>query len=475
MDNHKSIWNNCLKIIKVSISENDFNKFFRPIEAYSLKNNKLTIKVPSQYYYEYIENNFIKELKGAIFSTLGPSGKIDYAISINSSSNKVNINYPSSSPINKSNRFSLKNEYNDEKEILNPFVIPGVKKIQIDSNLNSNYIFDNLVKGDCNFLAYTTAMAVSENPGKTSFNPYFVYGDVSLGKTHLINAIGNRIKKKFPEKNVLYVQAEDFTQQFINAIQNNRGADFKNFYQLLDVLIIDDIQFLCSKKKTQETFFHILNHLYYIGKQIIISSDINPSELGGVQERILSRFQVGLVADLHYPDYETRMNILKMKSTQQGIVLSEEVLELIAKKVIVNIRQLEGVMVSLLARSMVERRIIDKTLVESVIKNISTQKEKKIDINEIKKIVSEYFEIKNSDFDSKSRKRELVKARQFAMYFSKKYTRQSLQKIGEVIGKKNHATVLHSCNVVKDQSFVDKEFKKQLQDVEEKIIKYKSN
>ena len=355
------------------------------------------------------------------------------------------------------------------KTIPNPFVIPGLKKITVNSNLIDSKSFDTFIEGDCNRLARSAGFAVAKDPGKTSFNPLFVYGNVGLGKTHLIQAIGIQAKNNFPDKTILYVSAEQFTNQYIDAVKNQNYNDFIHFYQMIDMLLIDDIQFLAGKEKTQMIFFHIFNHLHQNGKQIVLSSDKAPIELQGMEDRMLSRFKWGLAADLQVPDLETRIAILEKKLYSDGVEMPREVIEYLAYSITTNIRELEGALISILAQSSLNKKAITLDLAKKMIDKFVKNTKREISIDYIQKIVCDYFNIGMDMINSKTRKREIVQARQLSMYFSKKLTKSSLATIGLHCGNKDHATVLHACRTVNNLLETDKQFRLYVEDLEKKI------
>jgi len=353
--------------------------------------------------------------------------------------------------------------------IRNPFIIPGLRKVNVDSNLNPNYSFENFVEGDCNRLARSAGYAVAEKPGGTAFNPLLIYGGVGLGKTHLSHAIGISIKNRFPNKTVLYVSSEKFTHQFIDSVKNNNTNDFIHFYQMIDVLLIDDVQFFAGKEKTQDVFFHIFNHLHQTGKQLVLTSDKAPVELQGMEQRLLSRFKWGLSADLQVPDLETRIAILQKKMYQDGIELPKEVIEYLAYSISTNIRELEGALISLIAQSSLNKKSITLELAKQMIDKFVKNTAREVSIEYIQKVVCDYFDLPIELMKSKTRKREVVQARQIAMYFSKKMTKSSLANIGMHCGGKDHATVLHACRTVNNLADTDKTFRRYLDDLEKKL------
>ena len=354
-------------------------------------------------------------------------------------------------------------------ELKNPFVIPGIKNLQIESQLNPNYNFENFLEGDSNRLARSAGMAVSNKPGGTSFNPLMIFGGVGLGKTHLANAIGINIKQKFPEKTVLYISAEKFTQQYIESVKKNNRNDFIHFYQLIDVLIIDDVQFFSGKSGTQDVFFHIFNHLHQNGKQVVLTSDKAPVDMQEIEQRLLSRFKWGLSAELQTPNYETRISIIKNKLNRDGVEMDDEIIFYVAKYIKTNVRELEGAIISLMAQSSFNRKNITIDLAKVIVEKFVKNTKKEISIDHIQKVVSDYFQMDVMTLQSKTRKRHIVQARQLAMFFSKKFTKASLASIGTKIGHRDHATVLHACKTVDNLAFTDKQFRKYVEDLNKKF------
>jgi chromosomal replication initiator protein len=470
---HDRIWNNCLSIIKDNVPSISFRTWFEPIVPLKLDNDILTIQVPSPFFYEYLEEQYIDILRKVIKKELGPDAKLEYNVIMQnnsySNSKPYTVKFPAKNTKEIRNTPVSVPIDNNENSIKNPFVIPGLKKLDIDPRLNPENSFDNFIEGECNRLARSAGYAVSKNPGGTAFNPLLVYGDSGLGKTHLAQAIGIEVKALFPEKTVLYVNANKFQTQFVDAIRNNNKNDFLHFYQMIDVLIIDDVHEFAGKEKTQDTFFHIFNHLHQSGKQLILTSDKPPVELQGMESRLLSRFKWGLSADLQAPDFETRMAILKKKTYNDGIDLPEDVLEYIATHISDNIRELEGALISLLAQSTLNKKEITLDLTKEMIDKLIKSTKREISIDYIQKVVCNYYNIGLDMLQSKTRKREIVQARQVAMFFSKTLTKSSLATIGSQIGGKDHATVLHACKTVNNLIETDKRFRLQVDEIEKKL------
>jgi chromosomal replication initiator protein len=463
---HIEVWDNCLVVINKELTPLSFKTWFEPIKPVRFEQDVLTIQVPNKFFYEWLEQHYVDLLKKAIKTIIGPKAKLEYQILVRNIDETGKDNSRKESKPNED-----ENALPNSQEIKNPFVIPGIKKIKIDPQLNASYVFDQYIEGDCNRLARSAGMAVADRPGTTAFNPLVIYGSVGLGKTHLAHAIGNGIVQKFPEKNVLYVSMEKFSNQMIHAIKTNAVNDFLNFYQMLDVLIVDDIQFLANKSKTQEIFFHIFNQLHQNNKQIVLTSDRPPKDLSDMEDRLISRFKWGLTADLQSPDLETRMAILEAKMTKNGYSLPGDVVEYISHHIKENIRELEGVLISLIAQSSLNRKEIDITLAYEVIQKFVNNVTVDISFQSIQELVAEQFKIPMELLNSKTRKRNVVIGRQLSMYLSKQFTGKSLKTIGEFFGGKDHSTVIYSCNAIKDIIETDPLFRDQVSEIERKLRK----
>lgn len=467
-----SVWNNCLSFIKDNIQPQAYKTWFLPIKPVKLSENILSIEVPSKFFYEWLEEHYVKLLKTALQKELGNDARLVYSIRMeNTLGNKVA--FTESIPSN--NRSGVTTQEVDAplnsqaSELKNPFVIPGIKNLQIESQLNPNYNFENFLEGDSNRLGRSAALAVAAKPGGTSFNPLLIFGGVGLGKTHLAHAIGVEIKEKYQDKTVLYIAAEKFTQQYIEAVKKNTRNDFIHFYQLLDVLIIDDVQFLSGKTGTQDVFFHIFNHLHQNRKQVILTSDKAPVDMQDIEQRLLSRFKWGLSAELQLPNYETRISILKNKLYRDGVNISDDIIEYVAKNIKTNVRELEGAIISLIAQSSFNKVEITQELAQDIVMKFVKNTKREVSIDYIQKVVSDYFQMDIETLQSKTRRRHIVQARQLAMYFAKKFTKASLASIGNQIGKRDHATVLHACKTVDNLTFTDKQFRKYVEDLSQKL------
>jgi chromosomal replication initiator protein len=459
----EKVWSNCLEIIKDIVEWQHYKTWFEPICPVELKNNVLVIQVPSQFFYEYLEEHYVNLLAKTLRRILGKEARLEYRIMVDSG-NQQNKPLTMDIPAHSYKTFS-----NNEMDfpliinnpVKNPFVIPGLKKMQIDAQLNPVYTFDSFIEGDCNRVARRAGKTVAEKPGANSFNPLVIYGGVGLGKTHLAQAIGNEVKRTHHNKVVLYVSSEKFINQFIDHSRNNAINDFIHFYQLVDVLIIDDVQFFNRAEKSQDAFFAIFNHLHQSGKQLILTSDKPPKDLEGMQERLLSRFRWGLSADLQIPDYETRIDILERKMKNDGLDMPKEVVKYLAYNINSNVRELEGALISLLAQSSLNKREIDLELAKKVLRNFVKTSSKEITIETIQRMVCEYFDLPYDKL--------LQKTRQITMYLAKAFTKNSLKTIGEHFGGRDHTTVIHSCQTVKDLMDTDSLFRENVTELQQKV------
>jgi chromosomal replication initiator protein len=465
-----TVWSDCLEIIRKEVDEQDFNTWFKPINPLKNDGDVLTIQVPSQFFYEWLEEHYVPVLRSAIHQVLGPNGRLEYSVVVDSGNQKnppLMVNYPNGNGM-KRNHLQPMNG-NGAHEDYSPFSFKALNPQTVNSRLNPAYRFENFVEGDCNRLARSAGVAVAKKPGTTSFNPLMLYGGVGVGKTHLVQAIGNEIKKNLPEKIVLYVDQNDFTSQFLNALQNHKIQEFQNYYLQVDLLILDDVQFLAGREKTQEMFFHIFNQLHQSGKQIIMTSDCPPRDLKGFQERLLSRFKWGLTADLQEPDFETKLAIIHNKMQSDGIEIPTEVAEYLAYSVDTNLRDMEGVLNSLLFHATLLKKDIDLELAKEVLKNIVKEIQSDVSVDFIQKTVADYFKVSLEQMKSKVKKREIVIPRQVAMYFCKRYTQLTLALIGGNFGGRDHSTVIHALESVEDMMKTDVNFKNSVDELTKKF------
>ncbi len=457
--NAKQIWVDCLGEVKSNVSVNAFNRWFKPIKPIQFKESVLTIQVPNPFFYEYLEEHYVDILRTAISKVLGSKGRLKYQILM---------------PDSRKNKRHEKDDTDFTPgtyavdQIKNPFVVPGIRKKNVHHNLVSKYTFDNYIEGDCNKLARSAGINIASKPGRTSFNPLVVYGGVGLGKTHLIQAIGNEILKQNPDKEVLYVSSEKFTNQIIQSIKNRATEELVAFYQDLDVLIVDDIQFFAGRGKTKEIFFHIFNHLHNSGGQIILSSDKAPKDLDGLEDRLISRFKWGLTADLRSPEFETRMAILMHKLELHNLEIPMEGMEYICYNIQDNVRELEGVVISLMAQTTLNGKELTFPVIKRVVTKYITDGRKEITVEGIQEIVAEHYAMSIDKILSRSRTRDVVVARQLSMFLSKKMTNNSLKSIGKSFGK-DHTTVIHAIKSIKNLLDTDNEFQSEIMALEKRI------
>ncbi len=452
---YQTLWNKCLAVIKDNVNEDAFNTWFKPIIPLSYENNKFTIEVPTQFFYEYLEANYVKILKMTLDREIKEGTQLNYRIKVIDKVGDSMITLPTEPVRRPSN--------GTPPPIPTPF--DSRVRQDWDSHLNPKYSFDNYFEGTSNRWVRSSGEAIARDPGKT-FNPMFIFGASGVGKTHLCHAIGNRIQEIHPEKKVLYISAHLFTIQYTEAIRTNRTNDFMYFYQGIDVLILDDIQELIGKDKTQNTFFHIFNHLHLLGKQLILTSDKAPVDLQGMEERLITRLKWGLTAELYRPDLDLRKKILENKIYHDGITIPDDVFNFIVSNVTENVRDVEGIVASLLAYSTAFDRMIDLPLTKQVVSRVIKIEKKQISVESIQDLVCKYFKLEPATIQTNSRKREIVQARQIAMYLAKKYTDKSYSHIGKIVGRRDHATVLHACKTVKDQIETSKSFRSSVEEIE---------
>ena len=460
---HNVIWNNCLQNIRQNVDPQSFQTWFAPIRPVALNSNELTIQVPHRLFYEWLEEHYVEVLKSSLKQALGTAGRLQYRInpnrqeqrngSANGQNGKPQVYVPGAKPAPG-----------------NPFVIPGVTRPRIPSNLDTRYTFSNFIEGDCNSLARNAAKAVADNPANTAFNPLVIHGNVGLGKTHLLQAIGNYITTKFPNKAVLYVSTDTFTNQLVSSIGSNTTNDLVNWYQNVDVLLVDDIQQLVKRKKTQDVFFNLFNVLRQNNKAVVMTCDRPIIELD-IEERLRSRFQWGLSADLSMPALETRMAILKSKADNTEVDIPSNVAEFICFHIQHNIRQLEGVLNNLVLHQgvMGGSDEIDLKLAKEVLKNFVTEINKEVTPEVIQRTVADYYNLEVEKLASATRRRQVVLARQISMFLVKQHTDQSLKSIGRMFGGRDHSTVLYSIKTVKDLMETNDEIRKSLGELERKI------
>ncbi|MFA6468730.1 MAG: chromosomal replication initiator protein DnaA [Bacteroidota bacterium] len=459
----ESTWRLILSHIQSEINSQSFRTWFEPIKPIKIDRNEVSVTVPSQFFYEWLEEHYYSLISSALTKVLGASAKLTYTVvPTDDPSPAIAVTQTESAVKASAEQFQVKVEQTQYTQPL-----PYEKTF-----LNKRNTFNNFIKGESNQLARAAAMAVANNPGGTSFNPLVLYGGTGLGKTHLMQAIGNYALESGKAKRVMYVSSEKFTNEFIDAIRNDATTDFSTFYRSMDILIVDDIQFFTGKEKTQDSFFHTFNSLHQLGKQIILSSDRPPKELQGLDERLISRFQWGLTADIQPPDLETRSAILRNKCERDDVVIPEAVLDFIAANVKSNVRELEGCYTKLLFNASLLGKDIDIDMAREVLSSVVTEVRSPLTVEEIQRIVSEFYDIPNDLLRAKTRKQEVVIARQVAMFLAKDLTNCSLKTIGLNFGGRDHSTVIHAYQTVEEQIKIDPKFRATIEQIKKKIDIY---
>jgi chromosomal replication initiator protein len=484
----KKMWDECLSRFKSAVTKQTFKTWFEPVVPLELTDGELRIRVPSQFFYEWLEERYYPLISKTVADVLGREVRILHSVSPEADPSRAPLTEVQ--PLASASGIPLPNQLYKEQSHqrttvgylsvpatretpagsqIQAYGVPDNTALPFNSYLHPRYTFESFIKGDSNQLARAAALAVANNPGGTSFNPLVIYGGVGLGKTHLIQAIGNHVLKQHKAKRALYVSSEKFTVDFVDSIQRDTINDFSNFYRSMDVLIVDDIQFFSGKEKTQDSFFHIFNTLHQFGRQIVLSSDRPPKELKGVDERLISRFQWGLTADIQPPDLETRIAILRRKSEEDKIAVPQDVLDFVAANVTSNIRELEGCLIGLLAKSSLENREINLQLAQEVLKSVVGNVKYHITIEGIQRSVCDFFDIPEDLIRAKTRKQEVVNARQIAMYLAKELTNSSLKTIGLHFGGRDHSTVIHSYQTIENQIKIDERFRETLRQIQRKV------
>ena len=459
-ERYNEVWQDCLDRLRLSITEEEFVKWFNPIRPIDYDGSILRLRVPNESFVSIIDKKYLNVLLPILSELYGSNITLRYAVP----------RRPQASVDTVATQLPKFATPTDTANIKNPFVIPGLRRINIDPQLNMNYTFENHIEGECNRLARSAGMAVAVSPGNNAFNPLYIYGDSGLGKTHIAQAIGHEVRQRHPELQVVYVSMNKFQAQFQTAYKNGEITDFIHFYQMVDVLIIDDIQELTGKTGTQNAFFNIFNHLQLAGKQLILTSDKPPVELKDIEQRLLTRFKWGLSANLNVPDYETKVKIIRAKAQRLGANIPEEVVCYLAENISANVREIEGALSSLIANASFLNRKITISLAKDILKVYVKLTQREITIDHIVKVVCDYFDIDLDTFNSSKRTRDVAQARQVAMYLAKQHTKSPLTVIGSSIGGRNHATVLHSCKAVADMIDTDKQFKAQMEEIEKLVL-----
>ena len=461
-NSHQALWDDCLRLIKANVSEQQFKTWFAPLvfESYSEAENDLLVQVPSPYIYEYLEQYYVGLLSKVILRVFGPNVSLRYRI-LTDKTNNTTTDVESEGPGLNIEELPVNDRANQ-----GPTLLDAATPQQLNPQLDPKKSFQSFIEGDSNKLPRTVGLSIAEHPGKSTFNPFFVYGPSGCGKTHLINAIGLRCKETYPQKRVLYVSARLFQVQFTDASRQNTVNDFINFYQTIDMLIVDDVQEWATAEKTVATFFHIFDHLFRLGKQIILASDRPPVDLKWLQDRMLTRFSCGLIAELEKPNTQLCIDILNAKCRRDGLKIPADVIQFIADTANGSVRDLEGVVNSLMAYSIVYNTNIDMKLAERVIKRAVKVDNHPLTVDDILEKVCHHYGISQQSVFSKSRKRNYVQVRQISMYLASKYTRMPAGRIGQLIGNRDHSTVIHSCNIIEQRLKVDQAFQSEISSIE---------
>ena len=461
INSHSALWDKCLALIKENVSEQQYKTWFSPIvfESFSEKDKTLLVQVPSPYVYEYLEEYYIDLLSRVLSKCFGAGVRLTYRIVADKThglttdvqaGEAVGIGHPQ--PTSRGNKA--------------PTPLDAAVPQDLNPQLNPKQTFNNFIEGNSNKLPRTVGLSIAEHPGKSTFNPFYMFGPSGCGKTHLINAIGVRCKELYPQKRVLYVSARLFQVQFTDSLLKKRINDFINFYQSIDVLIVDDIQEWATATSTLDTFFHIFNHLFRNGKQIILASDRPPVDLQGMKDRLLTRFSCGLIAEMEKPNVELCVDILKNKCRRDGLKIPEDVIRYIAETARGSVRDLQGVINSLLAYSVVYNCNVDMHLAERVIKRAVKVDNHPLTVDDILEKVCNHFNVTQQNVFSRSRKREYVLVRQVSMYLAQKYTKMPASRIGQLIGNRDHSTVIHSCSTMEKRLKIDKDFQNEMTEIE---------
>ena len=458
-NSHKALWEECLHLIEANVSEQQYKTWFAPIvfESYSETEQTLLVQVPSPYVYEYLEQYYVGLLSKVLARVFGTSVKLTYRIVTVKAQHNVTTTVESDGPS------EIQQPQGTNKA---PTTLDAATPQQLNPQLDAKKTFQNFIEGDSNKLPRTVGLSIAEHPGKSTFNPFFIYGPSGCGKTHLINAIGVRCKETYPQKRVLYVSARLFQVQFTDSVRHNTTNDFINFYQSIDVLIVDDIQEWMNSPKTLDTFFHIFNHLFRMGRQIILASDRPPVDLQGMKDRLLTRFACGLIAELEKPNVQLCKDILNAKCRRDGLKIPVDVIQFIAETANGSVRDLEGVVNSLMAYSIVYNTNVDMRLAERIIKRAVKVDNHPLTIDEILEKVCKHYNVEQRQVFSKSRRRDYVQVRQVSMYLAQKYTKMPAGRIGQLIGNRDHSTVIHSCNAIEQRLKIDMAFQAEISSIE---------
>ena len=462
-NSHQALWDNCLQLIQANVTEQQYKTWFAPIvfESYSEDTHELLVQLPSRYVFEYLEQYYVALLSKVLARVFGDNVKLNYRIvEVKGRQHDVVTEVESEGPS------VIEQPAPSSRVNKSPTTLDSAMPQPLNPQLDPKKTFQNFIEGDSNKLPRTVGLSIAEHPGKSTFNPFFIFGPSGCGKTHLINAIGVRCKETYPQKRVLYVSARLFQVQYTDSVRHNTTNDFISFYQSIDVLIVDDIQEWMNSPKTLDTFFHIFNHLFRCGKQIILASDRPPVDLQGMKDRLLTRFACGLIAELEKPNVQLCIDILNAKCKRDGLKIPADVIQFIAETANGSVRDLEGVVNSLMAYSIVYNSNVDMKLAERVIKRAVKVDNHPLTVDDILEKVCRHYNVDMQHVSGKSRKRELVQVRQVSMYLAQKYTKMPASRIGHLIGGRDHSTVIHSCNMIEQRLKIDKAFSAELSSIE---------
>ena len=460
-----ALWNDCLKLIRDNVTEQQYDTWFKPIvfESFNTATKTVLVQVPSPFVYEYLEENYVDLLSKVLKRIYGASVQLSYRI-VTDKAHDVTVDLLSDSAA------QIAKPQPQTRGNQPPSVLDAQKPQDIDPQLNPRQTFDNFIEGDSNKLPRALGLSIAQKPFSNQFNPMFIYGPSGCGKTHLINAMGVYVKQHFPQSRVLYISARLFQVQYTNAVRNNTLNDFINFYQTIDVLVVDDIQEWVTAQKTQDTFFHIFDHLVRNGRRIILACDRPPVDLKGMNERLITRFSCGLIAELERPDVQLCRDILNSKIKHDGLDFPEEVIEYIANTANGSVRDLEGIVNSLMAYSVVYNCNIDMKLAGRVMMRAVKVDNKPLTIDDIIDKVCNHFNVSAQDVSGKSRKKDLVVARQVSMYLAQKYTKMPAARIGKLVAGRDHSTVIHSCEKVSERMKIDRKFCDEVTSIENSFL-----
>ncbi len=449
-------WDKTLVKLEQVLNPQHFTTWIKPIVFVCVEDNFINLQVPNKFFLDWIKENYSTVINEIINDEYGIEFKIKFKIASQSVKDK------------KTKQIKNKDDEQNNKEKNEIFPSSTVRGQTI--NINNKYTFSEFVTGSSNQFAYAAAMAVANNPA-TTYNPLFIYGGVGLGKTHLVNAIGNEILKNDPNASICYYTSEKFMNELINSLRYNKMDKFRDKFRSMDVLLIDDIQFIAGKERTQEEFFHTFNSLYESHKQIVVTSDKFPKEIPGLEERLRSRFEWGLIADIQKPDVETKLAILKMKAEQNGIDITEDVALFLANSVSSNVRELEGYLIRIGAFASLTSTPINLEMAKNILKDILVEKNKAVSTEQIQKIVAAYYGLKLSELKSAKRHKALVLARQIAMYLTRILTSHSYPDIGQQFGGKDHSTIIHAIKKIEKLIITDHQLRSTIENLKNSLIK----